>query len=667
MTDKIVNKLHSNNVINFLRKLPQFLPKFPKGKSVKISEAVRVCGLTTLTVTMILLGLRQLGILQSLELMAFDHMVRSRPDRDYDPRLLLVGITEEDIPYFKRWPLSDGQIADLLAKISAAQAEVIGLDIYRDIPFEPGGEKLAKELKSDKIIVIKNLGEDVSQSVNPPPNVPEERVGFNDIVFDYDGVVRRNLISVARSSDKTELSFAVKLAIKYLSKPGIFPEPTENIPNGIKWGKGLFLPLNKNAGAYILNDKEVKGYQILLDYRSPDRVARLITAKDILSGNFDPNLIKGKIVIIGTVAPSAKDFFLTPYSAARNVNSKMYGPIVHAQMVSQILDIVEGNKPLFNFWPEWAEVLWIGVWALIGANLAWNSRFPLFLILGTPGLLITLSGLSFWLFLDYKWVPFIAPALAFLLTDGAIIAHQSYQAQRQQKIVMKLLGQNTSPEVAQALWKNRDQLIEDGKLPGQKLIATMLFTDIKDFSTISEQMPPEKLMEWLNEYLGSLAEAVHANYGIVNKFTGDGIMAGFGVPIARTTEKEIGNDAKNAVNCGIEMGERLLALNQDWQKRGLPVVQMRVGIFTGRIVAGSLGGKDRLEYGLLGDSVNIASRLESCEKDRQSSLCRVLIAHQTFVYIKDDFIFEEWGPIALKGKQQTVDVYRVINRKKVNV
>ena len=94
---------------------------------------------------------------------------------------------------------------------------------------------------------------------------------------------------------------------------------------------------------------------------------------------------------------------------------------------------------------------------------------------------------------------------------------------------------------------------------------------------------------------------------------------------------------------------------------------MRVGIFTGRIVAGSLGGKNRLEYGLLGDSVNIASRLESCEKDRQSSLCRVLIAHQTFVYIQDDFIFENWGPIALKGKQQTVDVYRVISRKKVNL
>lgn len=667
MTNKIVNKLHSNNVINFLRKLPKFLPKFPKGKPVKIPEAVRVCGLTTLTVTMILLGLRQIGMLQSLELMAFDQMVRSRPDRDYDPRLLLVGITEEDIPYFKRWPLSDGQIADLLAKISAAKAEVIGLDIYRDIPFEPGGEKLAKELKSDKIIAIKNLGEDVSKSVNPPPNVPEERIGFNDIVFDYDGVVRRNLISVAPSADKTELSFAVKLAIKYLSRSGIVPESAANIPNGIKWGKGLFLPLNKNAGAYVLNDKEVKGYQILLDYRSPDRVARLITAKDILSGNFDPNLIKDKIVIIGTIAPSAKDFFLTPYSAARNVNSKMYGPIVHAQMLSQILDIVEGNKPLFNFWPEWAEVLWIGVWALIGANLAWNSRYPLLLFIGTPALLITLSGLTFWLFLDYKWVPFITPMLAFLLTDSAIIAHQSYQAQRQQKIVMKLLGQNTSPEVAQALWKNRDQLIEDGKLPGQKLIATMLFTDIKDFSTISEQMPPEKLMEWLNEYLGSLAEAVQANYGIVNKFTGDGIMAGFGVPIARTTEKEIGIDAKNAVNCGMEMGERLLALNQDWQKRGLPVVQMRVGIFTGRIVAGSLGGKNRLEYGLLGDSVNIASRLESCEKDRQSSLCRVLIAHQTFVYIKDDFIFEEWGPIALKGKQQTVDVYRVISRKKVNV
>jgi class 3 adenylate cyclase len=111
------------------------------------------------------------------------------------------------------------------------------------------------------------------------------------------------------------------------------------------------------------------------------------------------------------------------------------------------------------------------------------------------------------------------------------------------------------------------------------------------------------------------------------------------------------------------MGDRLQELNQNWQSRGLPVVQMRVGIFTGPVMVGSLGGKERLEYGVIGDSVNIAARLESCEKHSQPSDCRILIAHETLVYLQEEFQVEAWGALQLKGKQHKVDVYRVINRK----
>lgn len=112
--------------------------------------------------------------------------------------------------------------------------------------------------------------------------------------------------------------------------------------------------------------------------------------------------------------------------------------------------------------------------------------------------------------------------------------------------------------------------------------------------------------------------------------------------------------------CALEMGDRLMELNKLWQSQNLPVIEMRVGIFTGPIVAGSLGSRDRLEYCLLGDSVNIASRLESCEKDRQSEPCRILIAYQTLVYLPDVFEVESWGLIPLKGKQQLIDVYRIL-------
>jgi class 3 adenylate cyclase len=225
------------------------------------------------------------------------------------------------------------------------------------------------------------------------------------------------------------------------------------------------------------------------------------------------------------------------------------------------------------------------------------------------------------------------------------------------------LGQNTSPQIAQALWQGRDRLLKSGKLPGIRLMATMLFADIKDFSSVSEQMLPESLLEWLNELLNAITQEVIERQGIVNKFTGDGVMAGFGVPTGRLQEREVAQDARAAVACALAISDRLEEMNQSWQRLGLPAIQMRIGIFTGPVVAGSLGGKDRLEYGVIGDSVNIASRLESCEKHRQPTNCRILIGYETLVHLQEQFEVESWGLLALKGKQQMVDVYRVVGRR----
>ncbi|OCQ97250.1 adenylate cyclase [Oscillatoriales cyanobacterium USR001] len=616
--------------------------------------------IATLGVTSFLLGIRHLGGLQSLELMVFDSMVRSKSNLDSDPRLLVVSITEEDGKIFNRLPLSDEIIAQALEKLLQLQARVIGIDLYREIPYEPGTQKLTAVLKSPKIITIKNLGDDISSGIQAPPGVPPERIGINDILLDPDGTVRRNLM-FATTKEGTFFSFSLRLAMKYLEAQNITPKNSQKNKDLIEWGKAEFMPLKTNSGGYETIDD--RGYQILLNYRSSESGTRQISVAQLLYGEVDPSWVKDKIILIGTTASSIRDLFLTPYSPAKEASPKMSGVLIHAQMVSQIVDAVEGNRPLFQFWPEWAEMLWIGSWALIGSSLALFSRYPLEFVFGCPILLGIVGGIGFALFIDYHWVPITTPALAFISTGVIMAAYRAHQSQQQQQTVMRLLGQNTSPEVAEFLWKSRDRLIEDGKLPGQKLMATMLFTDIKDFSTISEIMPPEKLMEWLNEYLGILTESVQTNRGIINKFTGDGIMAAFGVPIPRTTPEEIAADARSAVTAGLMMGDRLDELNQHWKQRGLPTIEMRVGIFTGPIVAGSLGGKERSEYGLLGDSVNIASRLESCQKERQSTTCRVLIAYQTLSYIRGEFLVEHWGPLALKGKQQTVDVYRVISKK----
>ncbi|HAN75911.1 MAG TPA: adenylate/guanylate cyclase domain-containing protein [Planktothrix sp. UBA8407] len=618
--------------------------------------------IATILVLSLLLGIYYLGWLQPLELVAYDQMVRLRPALEADPRLVVIGITDEDIQAFNRWPLSDEVIARLLEKLSKYKPKVIGLDLYRDIRFEPGYDKFQKQLQiSDHIIVINNLGYSETKGTPAPPNVPDERVGFNDLLLDPDNIIRRNLM-FANTADTTFYSFSLRIALHYLLAQGIKPNNSPVNPNFINWGKAEFVPLSRNSGGYQTIDDQ--GYQILLNYRSANNIAKTISLTKFLYGTIPENWIKDKIVLIGMVAISTKDLFLTPYSPTEKKAFKMPGVLVHAQMVSQILDAVLGQRNLFIFWEQWGEFLWICSWGLIGATLAWSSRNPLIITLGNPFLVGVLFGLSFFLFLHNRWVPTTTPGLALLFTSGTVTGHRAFQAQRQQQIVMRLLGQNTSPEIANALWNSRDRLLADGKLPGQKLIATILFSDIKNFSTISEEMPPEILMEWLNEYLSVLTQCVQTHHGIINKFTGDGIMAAFGVPLPRRTQEAIAKDAYNAVACALAIEDKLKQLNQDWKNRNFPEISMRIGIFTGPIVAGSLGGKERLEYGLLGDSVNIASRLESCEKDRQPGICRILIAYQTLQYIADSFEVESWGLIPLKGRHEMVDIYLVIGWKK---
>jgi adenylate cyclase len=338
----------------------------------------------------------------------------------------------------------------------------------------------------------------------------------------------------------------------------------------------------------------------------------------------------------------------------------MSGIWLHAHMTSQILSTVLDGQPLFWFWSEWVESLWIFVWAIVGGILVWYIRNPLVLGSSIIALLGVLGGINYLLFSQAGWMPVAAPAWAFILTATAGVVYKVQLAWQQQQMVMKLLGQQTSPEIADALWNARDRLIESGMLPWQTLNATILFSDLKNFSTLAEKKSPEELMAWLNPYLSAMTEEVLHHNGIVNKFTGDGMMAVFGVPVARTTVKEIAQDAQNAVNCALAMRDRLQQFNHEWQQQGLPEVGMWIGIFTGSVTVGSLGGKHRLEYGVIGDSVNVASRLESCEKDHQPDLCRVLIARETLEYLQGKFQVESWGELMLKGRDNPVEVYRVI-------
>ncbi|NEQ41816.1 MAG: adenylate/guanylate cyclase domain-containing protein [Okeania sp. SIO3I5] len=616
---------------------------------------ITVSGITILG----LLFFRHLGGFQPLEVRVFDGMMRLRSDEVPDPRLLIVEITEDDIEYLQEWPISDRTLAKVLVSLQKHQPKVIGIDIYRDIPNPPGHSEFLEQLKKPNIFAITFINNNIDDAVEPPPTMPEERIGFNNISFDPDGVVRHNLLFTEDDDNKTWIAFSLQLALSYLKDYGIFPAITEN--NEYKLGDVLFKELQSNSGGYQKIDDG--GYKILINYRNSKSVAPKITITNVLKGNFDPKLIKNKIVIIGTTAASAKDFFFTPYSLGRFKLLKMSGVEIHAQITSQIISAVLDDRKLFWYWEELTEILWIIGWSTVSASLAWQIEKPLISLLINFMTLGILTGISYSIFLKMAWIPVAAPAAGVVVTGGIVIGYKTQELWQQQNMVMKLLGQQTSPEIANALWQERSDLINSGILPPKTVTATILFTDLKNFSTISEKKTSEGLMIWLNEYLSAMTDIVINHHGIVNKFTGDGIIAVFGIPVPRTTVEEIAKDAENAVNCALAMDEHLLELNRQWHQEGVSEIKMRVGIYTGTVTVGSLGGKNRLEYGVIGDSVNIASRLESFEKERHPGICRILIAQETFKYLDGKFQVEFWGDCDLKGKEIPVGVYLVTGKK----
>ncbi|HLO48134.1 MAG TPA: EAL domain-containing protein [Kamptonema sp.] len=375
---------------------------------------------------MVIVSIREVGGLQQSELTSFDQNLRLSGDRGPDPRLLVVSVMEADIQALGSLPISDRAIATALAQLQRHHPKVIGLDIYRDLPQEPGHKELLTQLQAPNVITITKFKDSETLGVPPPPGVPPSRIGFNDLILDSDGVVRRNLLFFSKPDRKALYSFSFQLALSYLNKLG-GPKNSSANPNRIYWGQAKFEPLEPNAGGYI--NLDAQGYQILLNYRSAHNVARQISLSEVLNGKIDPRWVKDKIVLIGTTAPSGRDVFLTPYSSTEKQNVKMPGVLLHAQMLSQILSAVLDGRSLFWFWPEWAEFLWTVAWATVGGMLALGIQHPakLGLALGTS--LAALFAISFGIFTFAGWIPLIPPGLALVVTGAGVTAYkQLYNA-----------------------------------------------------------------------------------------------------------------------------------------------------------------------------------------------------------------------------------------------
>lgn len=260
----------------------------------------------------------------------------------------------------------------------------------------------------------------------------------------------------------------------------------------------------------------------------------------------------------------------------------------------------------------------------------------------------------------------VPPALAWLPAATLTSVYMQHQEKEQRTLLMHLFSRHVSQEVAETVWREREHFLEHGRLRSQRLVASVFFTDLANFTTVSEQISPQALMDWLNEYMEAMFKHVAEYNGVINKYIGDSIMALFGAPLTRASEAEIKQDAINAVNCALAMNHTLKQLNQEWAEQGKPTIAMRVGIHTGPLIAGSLGSLERLEYTVIGDTVNTAARLESFDKtvhtpDPKHMPCRILVGETTAEYLDDLFQLEYVAEVQLKGKMETTKMYHVMH------
>jgi len=402
--------------------------------------------ITAISVAVCILLFRSIGLLQSLELAALDQFFQLRPNEPQEERITIVAIDEADLHQARSWPISDKVIALLLKKLKVHQPRAIGLDIYRDLSVEPGHQDLVDAYHSmPNLIGIEFLPDKNNPSVSPPPVLSQlHQVGFNNTVVDADGKVRRSVLYWHVNNQAHE-SFALKLALVYLKLEGITPKKAKDNPEYLQLGKAVFQPLqSKFYGSYVGVDN--KGYQILSDF--PKVGFPKVSMSDVLADRVPESLIKDRIVLIGSTAPSLQDFVLIPYSSRLIGTVKPVAGIeLEAYFISELIRAALQGRPLLKAWSEPVEWLWIFAWAYVGASTRWRIQRPKLSVVSILLSCFVLTVGAYLAFLFGLWIPII-PGLLTYSGSAIVITYQLAYQQEELKRSKEFLHQviNTIPD-----------------------------------------------------------------------------------------------------------------------------------------------------------------------------------------------------------------------------
>ena len=406
----------------------------PRPKVVRPKPKIWVALLLSLLSSSTVIGLRSAGILQGIELQAFDYLSQKLPPEQSDRRILLVGADEKDIGSDKYgFPIPDSVLAELINKLQQHKPAVIGVDIFRDRAFSGNSSldnpQITNYWNQPNLVAV-CLGDNLDNSIAPPPTSPAQQVGYVNIYDDsqvahsWDDNVRRYLLSrspnplTQASNCKTNYSFAWQLAYRYFQSKDIDVTTTKQ---NWQFGDQIINRIGKGSGGYQKLDD--RGNQLLISFRRTDQLAQQVTVRDILEERetFDPDWVKDRIVLIGITAKSVPDIHDTALGEIRGLH-------LHGHVISQLVSSVEGDRPLIWWLPFWGDWLWIISWSLLGGFSFWiaNNNRNRSIVIGSN--LIIISGIC-WLVLTsggwLAWIPGIV-AIAFSATGQQI--HQVIRA-----------------------------------------------------------------------------------------------------------------------------------------------------------------------------------------------------------------------------------------------
>ena len=554
-----------------------------------------------------------------------------------EPRIVIIAIDDQSLGqlgHLSSWPRS--HYAHLIEALAEAQARVIVFDILFTEP-APGDEELTNSIRNAGNVILpiihtSTMTESMiatqihqGESFTRPLAIFAQEViatGHVNVAADADGVVRRLPVAIL-NNDQYEPALALAAASKYLRRSDVLESP---IKDDVLPFAGRFIPLSVDNDMiinYIANPS--KGEEII---NFPK-----VSFVDVLDGRIDPAHFKDRIVIIGATASGLADALWTPMGWGMN------GVEIHASAIHTILT---GHflKPVSDA----VTAILILVLALLCGLIVSRLRI-LWATLLTAFLCLVYFLAAFSLF-DYGiMLNMLYPPLAIAGTFVGTNLYSVVSERSGKNEVTKALGRYISTSVANKTLAS----LAEGKLrlDGEECQVTVLFADVRNFTTISEQIPPRELVRTLNVYLSVIIKAVLRHDGMINKFGGDSVMALWNVPT------DCPQHALFATKAAIKAQLAIREL-QD-KEENLPKMEFGIGINTGIAVAGNMGSEDRLEYSVIGDAVNTAARLADAAPGNG-----VWISEDTFTQVRDHLDAKILAPLAVKGKRKPIKAYEVL-------